>query len=342
MIKPFELLKLPVNGNRGKGIDLMLLDDISGSNSLSACASLEHLPNLKEIIYKSSSYKELYFRPHAVETACVIASSRFGIAPRSKVYCFPAPRLISHLMENPFILQNILTNLDAGDLDPSISWCDEILKDNKMFSENFKNLPDSVRIISSSTTNGEFTGKEFFERALRKNRIFVMAIGNESIPLTCVEGKKLIVKALQKLEPTLKKRIILVGNLLDETTLSPASTFPGNDIEEFQKMTVCAPGENIPTFTIKKEKSGNYVEKTCKRSGTSFATPLVAGGIASFISDHPGFESDVVVDLLKKSCTPLGDPKYFGHGRVNFEEMYRLAAENQAASSASASSMPLN
>ncbi len=75
---------------------------------------------------------------------------------------------------------------------------------------------------------------------------------------------------------------------------------------------LCAPGENIATTGL----NGSYVSY----SGTSFASPIVAGVAALALSANSTLGNSAVVSLLKKNADDLGTPgldPLYGYGRVN-------------------------
>jgi subtilisin family serine protease len=52
-------------------------------------------------------------------------------------------------------------------------------------------------------------------------------------------------------------------------------------------------------------------------NGTSFSSPIVAGVAALVLAANPLLTNDALVTLLKQTADPIGDPNYFGAGRVN-------------------------
>jgi type VII secretion-associated serine protease mycosin len=77
-------------------------------------------------------------------------------------------------------------------------------------------------------------------------------------------------------------------------------------------LDIVAPGVNI--FSTLWDNSYTYL------SGTSMATPHVAGVAALVLSLHPEYTNDQVEKVLKAGCVDLGNPgwdPYYGYGRVD-------------------------
>jgi subtilisin family serine protease len=85
-------------------------------------------------------------------------------------------------------------------------------------------------------------------------------------------------------------------------------------------VAVTAPGVTIWTTN----RDGNYGAW----SGTSFASPVVAGVAALVASVNPALTSDEIVDILKSTADDLGTAgfdEYFGYGRVNASRAVQAA-----------------
>ena len=74
-------------------------------------------------------------------------------------------------------------------------------------------------------------------------------------------------------------------------------------------ITLAAPGTNILT-TVNGGGYGYW-------NGTSFSSPIAAGVAALVLSVNPQMTNDALVALLKQTADPVGDPSYFGAGRIN-------------------------
>lgn len=89
-------------------------------------------------------------------------------------------------------------------------------------------------------------------------------------------------------------------------------------------ISVSAPGVNIlstfPTSGTSSRKDYGSI------SGTSMATPAVAGAVALIRGQNPGLKAAQVRAQLEQGTDDLGDPgfdKYYGHGRINLEKILR-------------------
>ncbi len=102
-----------------------------------------------------------------------------------------------------------------------------------------------------------------------------------------------------------------------------------------EKIDVAAPGVNIlstrasnsPMCTASITVGTNY----CVVSGTSMATPHVAGLAALILSKNPNLTNEEVRQIIRNGATDLGtsgwDP-YFGYGRINAQGSINLAANH--------------
>lgn len=76
---------------------------------------------------------------------------------------------------------------------------------------------------------------------------------------------------------------------------------------------VCAPGVNIKSLDI------NNTNGYCLKSGTSMATPCVAGTIALMLSKNPELTPEQIDEILERTAVPLTPHKSndFGSGRID-------------------------
>ena len=119
--------------------------------------------------------------------------------------------------------------------------------------------------------------------------------------------------------------VAAVGNEGDETMIYPAGcenvigAGATNNLDEKASFStynssvdVTAPGWYVYSTTM----SGGYAFG----SGTSFATPMVAGVAALILSCDPSLTSSQVEQVIEDNALDLGDPgrdDYYGHGRID-------------------------
>lgn len=85
-----------------------------------------------------------------------------------------------------------------------------------------------------------------------------------------------------------------------------------------------APGWEIFSTTT----NSSYVTGT----GTSYATPLFCGVVATLFSINPALGADDVIEILKSSAMDLGSPgwdQFYGYGRINFAGAAAAANESR-------------
>jgi subtilisin family serine protease len=88
------------------------------------------------------------------------------------------------------------------------------------------------------------------------------------------------------------------------------------------KIDVAAPGVDILSLQAAGTSLGGQIVAPgyCRLSGTSMATPHVAGTAALILSEHPSYSNEDVRQAIRASATDVGpagwDPS-FGYGRVN-------------------------
>ena len=97
-------------------------------------------------------------------------------------------------------------------------------------------------------------------------------------------------------------------------------------------LSVSAPGVNIRS-TI---PGAGYA--TC--SGTSMATPHVAGVAALVYSAHPDWTNQQVRQQIERTATPLGNSWFYGAGLVNATAAVNLTAEAAAGTAGMRGAVP--
>ncbi|WP_397540053.1 S8 family peptidase [Rummeliibacillus pycnus] len=137
--------------------------------------------------------------------------------------------------------------------------------------------------------------KEAIDKAISKGVVVVAAAGNEASDMAVYPAKY--------------EGVISVGSINKEKKLSDYSSYgPSTD--------VVAPGEDVYSTFYDPQKGSTFT----KLSGTSMASPVVAGTAALLLSKHPNLKPAEVEYILKKTATDLGakgfDNKY-GNGLIN-------------------------
>lgn len=132
--------------------------------------------------------------------------------------------------------------------------------------------------------------------------------------------------------------VVAAGNsATDALYYSPASsanavtvgaTQPDDSLAPFSnigpKIDVTAPGVDILSVRASNTSRGNVLnDKYTRASGTSMATPHVAGLASLVLALHPEFSNEEIRSVINASADDLGDPdkdKNFGYGRINAQK----------------------
>ena len=136
----------------------------------------------------------------------------------------------------------------------------------------------------------------------------------------------------EAIEYAYKKGVVMVaaaGNWASQDISYPAAiskvmavsaTDKNDKLADFSSygplIDVCAPGEKIYSTIWDPYKGSSYSEM----SGTSMASPMVAGLAALLLAKNPKLTNDEVRQIIEASGTDLGDPGWdpkFGHGMIN-------------------------
>jgi hypothetical protein len=119
--------------------------------------------------------------------------------------------------------------------------------------------------------------------------------------------------------------VIAVANIQNNDTVAPSSS-NGNWVD------VAAPGTNILSTWDLRQPTGNFPNNDANYnviSGTSMASPLVAGLVALMKSVRPDLSPDEVETILKGTARDLGSPgadPQFGAGLINASSAVAAAA----------------
>ncbi|MGG0657276.1 S8 family peptidase [Rummeliibacillus pycnus] len=137
--------------------------------------------------------------------------------------------------------------------------------------------------------------KEAIDKAISKGVVVVAAAGNEASDMAVYPAKY--------------EGVISVGSINKEKKLSYYSSYgPSTD--------VVAPGEDVYSSFYDLQKGSTFT----KLSGTSMASPVVAGTVALLLSKHPNLKPAEVEYILEKTATDLGEKGFdnkYGSGLIN-------------------------
>ena len=123
-------------------------------------------------------------------------------------------------------------------------------------------------------------------------------------------------------EPGCAKKVITVGSVDDSKVIAPSSSRGPTDDGRI-KPEVCAVGVNVISA-----KSGDECDRYITMSGTSMATPHVAGVAALMLEHNPGLSPSKVRSILMNTATDRGSPgpdNAYGWGVVN--ATYAISAQ---------------
>lgn len=139
--------------------------------------------------------------------------------------------------------------------------------------------------------------QEAVEKAINKGVVVVAAAGNDGMEMQNY--------------PASYEGVISVGSVNNAKKLSDFSTYGAST-------DVVAPGENVyaPFYDPKSQKGSSFE----RLSGTSMASPAVAGAVALLLSKNPKLTPAQVEYILEKTATDLGAPGFdnkYGNGLIN-------------------------
>ncbi|WP_058765808.1 MULTISPECIES: S8 family serine peptidase [Exiguobacterium] len=152
--------------------------------------------------------------------------------------------------------------------------------------------------MSLGSYNYSYAYQQAINYAYEKNVVVVAAAGNDATSATHY--------------PSSYNHVISVGSTTSYDTLSYFSNY-GWDID------ITAPGSSI--FSTMPYNKYAYM------SGTSMASPVVAGVVALLKSSEPNLSVDAITERLTSTADDLGNAGwdyYYGHGRVNAKAALRV------------------
>lgn len=209
----------------------------------------------------------------------------------------------------------VLDSSGAGDLSTIIAGVDWCIQNKNQYN---------IRVISMSLGSpADQSAKDdpmvqSVEKAWDAGIVVVVAAGNEGPDPKTIGS------------PATSAKVISVGAMDDKNTVSRGDdtvadfSSRGPTIDGFVKPDVLAPGVNI----ISLRSPGSLLDKTMKSnrvetyyfslSGTSMATPIVAGVVALIIANNPSLTPDQVKDHLLNGAEDRGyPPNVQGRGYID-------------------------
>ncbi|MDR0941561.1 MAG: S8/S53 family peptidase [Bacteroidales bacterium] len=156
---------------------------------------------------------------------------------------------------------------------------------------------------------------------LDNNTVIVMPAGNGWNGTHCaING---ILGPWRPLHPHYDDRIIIVSGT--DKNDNHTFFFDGTDIthSHFPYVDICSPGYILTGATSTIDENGNPINWPYQgmRSGTSFATPIVAGVCALLKSINPNLTPAEIKNIIKSTADPITDaylyPGQLGAGRIN-------------------------
>ncbi|WP_417316896.1 S8 family peptidase [Emcibacter sp.] len=152
--------------------------------------------------------------------------------------------------------------------------------------------------------------KNALQDAVEAGLVIVIAAGNIEDSDPAGTGDEPQASSLDALENWANGQIIIAGSVNEANQISDFSYKAGDDARE---VFLVAAGEGVPV--VDKDEDFHWLY-----SGTSFATPHIAGAAALLFQAFPNLTGEQVAELLYSTATDLGDAgldPVYGSGLVN-------------------------
>lgn len=216
--------------------------------------------------------------------------------------------------ESGVIVGKVLDREGKGDAETLIEGIKWVIEKSKAWN---------IRVLNVSIGVGEIKEEE------RKKALidWLERVCEEGILVVCAAGHK--GPEMDSLSPLGQSpRILSVGChdgafFKDKPGRCESYSGRGSLISSLRKPDLVAPGTDIISCNAGiRYGRGQYVEPYISKSGTSMATPIVAGALALYLSAHPEAEPESARKKLLYTATDLGEPWYKqGYGMINIEKM---------------------
>lgn len=198
---------------------------------------------------------------------------------------------------------------------------------DQAFKSGAKVLNFSMILASIADPLNEYHIPERFLQKIAQglidnDQVLVMAANNQGYDLS--DYKEQVYFKQFSENPDISSRMLIVMNVYIEKNTNKierfySSNWPGKDLHDY---TVSAFGTEVVSAYSQEASKLFYTE-----SGTSQAAAKVSGFcllIEQFHKDRNHLiTSSEIVDFVKQTATPLGDPKKFGKGLINPDALLR-------------------
>lgn len=281
------------SANGGSGVKVALLDGVTD------CRHTDLTGHCSYTLLSGGTYN--YYSNHGTHTAGIIAGKSFGIAPNATILNYAVFDDTTWVATGSKLVNTWRSAYSAGARIASMSFgCSKIAL---CFS------------ASEVTQMASATQPMLYVKAAGNDGV---ALGNETILVTSATAN------------TALNRTLLVGSVNVTGTISTFSNRPGEGCLMYSGASACssnlqwknhfivAPGEAI--YSTMPGNSYAYM------SGTSMATPVVAGAAALLRQRWPSLTAENLAKILLTTATDKGAPgvdPVYGYGLLNIAAAFR-------------------
>ncbi len=254
---------------------------------------------------------------HETLVASVLVGKRnqaggLGIAPDAKLIDFKISRHdYSGIIPSTRVDDMVREMMGSGARVFSQSW-DYVLGDPDYFYERLPHRLEGFREIATEL-------EKLYTIAGGKGGVWVTAAGNRG-----ADNPNYYMAAMPRWFPALETQMVAVVAI--DGPFDPTTTAPGDLVlapyssacGEAKNWCIAAPGDAIISTTA--DGTPQFF------SGTSAATPIVAGSLAVIMSAFPEIAAETAVKILLDTAVDLGAPgvdEVFGHGMPDLEKALR-------------------
>ena len=296
----------------GAGITIAILD-----TGVSLCDDLVRPRNrlLAFVDYVNGKSHPYDDNAHGTHVSCIAAGNGFlshgryrGTAPEANIAAI-----------------KILDENGRGNTADALAGIEWIIKNRRRYNIRVANLS-----IGTEDTGSSDPLVRAVEEAWDRGIVMCIAAGNNGPAPHSVTS------------PGISRKAITVGasddfnhaDIWGNTLVNFSGRGPTSEC--INKPDILAPGHDIisclsssPEMSAKRRSKLKIVaEHYVKMSGTSMASPMIAGAAALLLQKHPGLTPDEVKLMMKKSAKDLGQPgNRQGWGEIDIEKLLNLEVE---------------